>query len=233
MHPDNYKDVEVVERKVYDDYRTVYSTNLRLYSKVIKNCELIDDLDFRKQHLERCVMHWANLLLLILVLAEDDLEKDSRKELEGKKEEAKYFLRVMLPLVFGFIVHENLGSEKLEKLISEGIDRSTNEVLKLLHAFLYSDLRLPGYINKLREVTRHVHHHKYSLELMFYKAYSYYMLRKLSEGERGEMERLIAEIHTRIASTGKKVLDDRLKGRYINQLRSNFLKRRPRLKQDL
>lgn len=225
MYPSEAKDGRKIERVAYADYKTMLMSNLTLYSKVVRNCELIDDLEFKRQGVAKCMESYANLMLSAMVVVENTL-KDRPGGKSGKYgDELNYFVKIIIPLVFPYQIYINLGSEKLEKLIDDGIRDSKNPTLiKMLYIMLYGDLKLQGYLDRIRTFVEEIKHNKYILDIIFHKLLIYYMFRKMEKQERKQVEIMVGDIWVHINGTGNRAIDGRNRSKFIYELNLWYLR---------
>jgi len=187
---------DIYSDKIYSDSKLMYLTNLVLYSRIIKNCELIEDISFRKINFESCLSAWAKFILLSLNNADETLRDKFSTEFKDKENQISYFIHTFIPLIFETIIFEELGSEKLEILILDILKQSNNySLLYMLSTFLYADLRLKDYISRIRMLVTRFKNNNYILDLILQKLHIYYIIRKLSKDEKTEIENLITEIY--------------------------------------
>ena len=132
---------------------------LKIYSRAIRNCDQIEDLSYRKTHLIQCLRYWAKSILSVLREQEAAIEKKLGSEgkfdeySEEQKKEARIFDRIFAFNVFQSLVSVELGSDKLENLLDKGMnDLEQDAIVLFLFTLIYSDLRLPSYVGKLRQL---------------------------------------------------------------------------------
>lgn len=166
--------------------------NLILFSKVVRNSELIENLEYRQDVFDRCICYWAKFLLYM----NDHLSKKILPAVQekGKEEIEKYrkLIKISVPIVVQSLIAENLGSEKMDNLIKKGFAKQEEKVLSILYVFLYCDLFLPNYLFEIKKIMKNTN--KFVLELINLKLHSIYLLNKLSPKHKSIVLDLIVEI---------------------------------------
>ncbi len=176
-------------------------SSLCIFSRVIKNSELIEDLPFRKSNLKKCVSYWAKKILFIL----NDIEAKLKKELVMNKETENENISIIIIFsIFQTLMFEELASDKLEVLLLDGINDPNLQLLEVvLFTFLYSDLKLPDYIVKIKDLTKRGAHNKLVLNLISIKLRFYYIFKTLSAKEKNSIIDLITEINIMMGAKAK------------------------------
>jgi 3',5'-cyclic AMP phosphodiesterase CpdA len=246
-----------MKRVSFLDHKDKFLYNLILFSKVIKNCEFIDDLSFKRRVFKKCMSYWSLFLLITIMVGEeifkteiqkqvmtDEITEELRQQLKTHEDELNNLLKVMLPLMIQSMIHTTVGSEKLKPIISLEIDDTSNEELQfLLCTMLYADLKLPDYLNKIKNLINKTDTHKYLFEIVLYKLMIYYMFRRLPENSRKEMENLMGDIYVCTRTSNISML---IKGpkeshkittpnrnKFIKDMRDKFLRRPLSIKDNL
>lgn len=211
-----------IVRHDHSDRKTQFMQCLMLLSRVLRNCELVDDLELKKNSLRSTLVYWGKLTLMLMLLCQDHLESQASEELKDHKDKIYDFVSVLLPLIVQSAIRDQLGSEKLEMFIRDGIKESQNELyLNILYTFLYVDLKLPGYVDEIKLLVKKVAHIRYFAEIIVAKLTGYYLLGDLSKGERQAIENLIAEVYLHKDKWPDK--KGQLRGKIITQLRKTLL----------
>ncbi|MFW9990081.1 MAG: metallophosphoesterase [Candidatus Odinarchaeota archaeon] len=220
LYPEMPEDAQSIKRKQYLKPQNIFVTNLTLTSRVVRNCDQLEDSELTKNVLETCVNYWSTLMTFFMYLIQKKIDEGDELN-EEISDEAIYFFKIVTPIIFQFIIHENLGSEKLERYLELETENKQDELVnRLLFTFLYSDLKLPNYLKKIKDFVKRARKNKYVLEVIFFKLFMYFLLRKLDSSERREIENLIAELQLKITGTGK-----RKKGLVISRLRKKASKK--------
>lgn len=238
--------------KRYDEFEQQYQyfDSLTLFSRIIRNCELIEDLDLRENALKKCLSHWAKLTLYslegvrdlisegkLIYLSDNQNEtvfllsgipmQDDREDFLAYKQKSYEFFYFLIPFVIQSTVHEELGSEKLESLIRSILDDSEHSsIVGMFCAFLYADLRLPNYINILKELQKRLEEklkgknaYIYIHELILHKLHYYSVTREFTKDQKAKIKSLVSDIYREVK---KMPLDER---KFLSQLRKEKKKR--------
>ncbi|MFK4259847.1 metallophosphoesterase family protein [Agrobacterium tumefaciens] len=170
--PTDAEDRQEVFRPKVADLKDQILLSLFLYSGMIKNMELIDDID-KRRHIDVLWRGWSVMLIAALRLA-PRLAKERRIRINGALYEVQApqgmsdttLLRQMmiyLPHVHVRMISSTLGTEKLEKQLTEPMLREEPEpkIFEFFRTGLIADLRLdatPGAIAALAEKYRDNHY---------------------------------------------------------------------------
>ena len=186
-----------------------------LYSKIIRNCELIDDKKFKKYHLNHSLESWGKFILLMVSMGRDLI---SKIKVKVKNESGETFLDLsspenkntlnwivstIIPLCIYNQLQQNLSSEKLENIIIENIDDSKSNIIKIILNLLYIDMQLPNYINRLKKLIKEQSKKKYYLELLYQKLGVFIMMKSLSRKDVDEIAELIADTYVKLRPNEK------------------------------
>jgi len=111
-------------QEIYNDSESLYFMNQILYSIVIKNCELIEDLSFRENNLNKCIFYWGRLISFSLMKIENKTEKGGVDNKNSDKDMEVF--KVFFPSMIHSLISSELGSDKLEILLNRGINNDKN-----------------------------------------------------------------------------------------------------------
>lgn len=209
LYPCASKDGRSIRKLKYNEYKACLLNNLVLYSKVIRNCELIDDKEIKKYHLNENITGWSKFILLTISLSRDTLsktkifdQKSGKVILDLSDPENQHILNwtvsIMVPLCVYNFIQESISTEKLENIISDCIGPQQPTIINFLLNFLYIDLQLPGYIDRIKLLIKDHAKKKYYLELIYQKLGLFFMVKPLERKEVDEIAELIADTYTRI-----------------------------------
>lgn len=230
------KEIKTVSDK--DVIEVIFAKNIILFSQVFKNCQLIEDTDFKKKCLMKSIKYWAIFLLFSMIMFEDKLismiEKQKEdnpnlglvdgEEIKQFKEKAKYFFKMMTPVIFQSLIYELLGNTRLASLLNDCMADQDNQKLEnLLYVFLYSDLKLPNYITKIKELYKQVEHNSYAVEIIFSKILVYYNFRRLTDGEKKMLESLMKDIISSKVSCKEKLIENYNKEKILSGIKEKRL----------
>lgn len=214
--PSSQDDDQEIVRAIYEDYGVQLIANLVLFSNIIKNCAYLRK-ELRKESVNTCLQSFLELLYAFILWSEksiDELEEEkvlehlsmletkldleidkSAVKIEEIRENTKYFSKTFLFLFLGAVICESLGAPKLEVVLEEEIDNPDNPIsLRLMYVMLYADLRLPGYIDKIKSTVKEIIKNRYYREIVFLKLLSYYSIGPLSSREQQRIENILLDI---------------------------------------
>jgi len=204
-----------------------YFETLKLASMILRNSELVDDAALKHSIYSKLLLLWSEILLSILLTVEDaeGLREKKIQELFPMMSPtaAKYMAKLALPNVIFLTLLENLGTNKLEVVISDHAARQTDALSKLLSTFLYVDLGLPNYLNKLDELLSAFESNRYMLELILLKLLNLFMFRNLSDAETRRVEVLAGKVFVLLNDRGSKMQNDAMKSKFITDLKRREL----------
>jgi hypothetical protein len=205
------------------DRVSVFVRALNTASAILRNSELVDDGDLKREAYGKVVTRWCHSLLavtsLIELAADAESEKALEEALEGiPRERALYLVRLFVPNVVFAMVLEYLGTAKLQLVIDEDIERAPETVRKLVSIFLYADLGLPDRIKKLRSLTETEGISHFRLELIFFKLVHMFTFRKLAGAEEGQLKELAGDVFAKITAVPDKRTREAVRQRIIQGL---------------
>ena len=124
-------------------------------------------------------------------------------------------LKIIFPLVIQNIILDNIGSSKLKSAIISEIEsiQDINSFNKFLLVFLYSDLRLDGFVLILEEYVKSVDS-KDLLKIIFFKLMYYYRFRYFSPKVSIVIKNLLSEILLKLNKKSKLIH----KSLYLSQI---------------
>ena len=186
---------------------------LLIYGSCLKNLELIPKS--QKEHMYSDYVFGLCIMLGILKRSTDDYfrdeildmkrspEKHPREEIEKIKAMARDILKITLPIVIQNIALENMGTPKLNSVIQEAIlADNSNEFSHFFSVFLFSDLRLPGVQNVLKQYVANTKD-KSLLKIIFFKLMYYYCFRYFSPALDPFLESTLADINIKLNGWSK------------------------------
>jgi predicted MPP superfamily phosphohydrolase len=195
------------------DLSTAYASMI-LLSKVVRNSELIKDMDLKSTAVIQAMTHWGQFIGYMVTSFDkavdtvrdehnhrpiDKLDDDQKKFLE-------HFIKIMLPLVFSSAVHSSLGTEKLRSIYEDIVDQSSGQptIVRLLTAFLLVDVSFLDRSEAAADMIKKVelftkgNSSRFVLELICHKLLVVYNTPNLGDKNRGIIEKLYAETQLRL-----------------------------------
>ncbi len=217
---------------------TTIAPIIEVYASCIRNCELIDDIGFKKEHLHHCIEASLTLLYLIYMMIEgfvDQFDNEEMEELIAKLEAetdrefeftekqteqmtrfAIYLMRIMPAVMLEAILSEWLRSPKLASVIEQEIrDQSSPTATRLTAVLIYADQLLPRFAQYAEDISRETIHNKFYREVIFTRLRFIYSMRELTQSQRNSIEDTLAGIFVR--HKGKPPRD---KSKVIGKLRT-------------
>ena len=156
------------------------------------------------ESLRECIRFWSALVLFLMVIGKDIMKEHVNFSDEGDDEAIEYMLSIIVPLGLQLMMSEELGTGKLENIITKCLENDKEETLNaILLTFLYVDLVLPRYPEKVKDLLARVKGHKYSLELIYQKLRIFLMMKKIPPEEVQKLAEMIAGTYIKIRSTGE------------------------------
>ncbi|MBD8658437.1 metallophosphoesterase [Oxalobacteraceae sp. CFBP 13730] len=211
-------EIEVSELQPFANYMDA----LKLAGAVLRNSELVNDVDIKNRLYCKFIENWADVLIWLLATIDNasDSQIDKLAELlpSGGTIDPCWLAKVAFPNVIFGSLHESLGTAKLERVISRQLDCSELElVTRLLSTILYVDLTLYEYLNKLEELLSHAQSHRLTKDIVFLKLLELFHFKRLSPGESQRVAKLAARIYAEL-NAGKS-------GREQTMLKDAFVKK--------
>ena len=184
-----------------------FLVTLMLYSGVLKNMELIDDTE-KRRHLTKVWHGWGCFLHLSLHLA-SEIAIHRRIRIDGvlyeiaaphgiSNEALARLIALNLPMGVSRLISANLGTEKLEKQLTEpALDEARNPlVFEFFRAALISDLRLPASEHALGAALDVMQSSAYLTEAMIWKIAE---LRRYDKLSNDKFDKLAPRVATAIS----------------------------------
>lgn len=195
-----------------------------IFSRALRNAELVDDVDFKVANLQLAIRGWATIVLNALLQFEELAEaKASTPEKIGDRD--KYLLEVVLPIAAHAYMRQHLASKKLEVILRKVIDAGPETLLEeLLAAFLNSDIQGAGYLADIRTFIDRAKHSRYALEIVFFELFFLYFARpSLNTEQRNDIEALIGKLYDSVGLAGEGDVQQRNRNRFLEKIRKRRL----------
>ncbi|MFM9866154.1 metallophosphoesterase [Achromobacter xylosoxidans] len=151
---------------------------LRVFSVVLRNSELIDDIETKRKSLDRALVLWSKTIISMLdKLSRADFNKmaqESPEILGGLSPESfQKFCRWMLPLGISLVMSESLATPKLDKFFAEKISHE-NLLVQSLVVMLSLDTLTRNSVLAAKSLLVKVGKNSLIAELLFFKLLSIY-----------------------------------------------------------
>lgn len=169
-----------------------YLESLRVFSMILRNSELVSDLELKKSSFDLALEQWANTVLAIIM---DLIEKAKSgeivaeiKEIVGESvssSEAMGVVRSTITQLMLVVMCESLASPKLEIVIREKTSDSRT-LIRVLAVALALEVRDDESVKIARDLLRDYKKNKFVLEILFLKVLTVYM--------QGEQDRRLRDL---------------------------------------
>ena len=195
------------------DLSTAYASML-LLSKVVRNSELVKDIDLKRSAVVQAITHWGQFIGYLVTsfdkavdtVRDDDNHRPIDKLTDEQKRFLEHFIKIMIPLVFSGSIHSSLGTEKLRSIYEEIIDDSSQypTIIRLLTALLLVDVSFLDRSDAASEMIKKVDKFtkasksRFMIELICQKLLLVYNTPNIGDRNRALIERLYAETQLRV-----------------------------------
>ncbi|WP_434514451.1 hypothetical protein AB6Q56_18165 [Dechloromonas sp. ARDL1] len=201
---------------------------LQTASAILRNSELIDDVELKRSSYIKLVEYWSRILMVILASVElyaDEQEKAAVKEAvpEIPKEFSIYILKLLVPNAIFAMALESIGTSKLELMIRSGIDEVPQTICKLLSTVLYVDLELNDRLSVIKALTDRAEASRFLLEIVFFKLLHLFMFRRLSGNEEAKLRPMLGDIFARLSEAKTQQASDSIKVQMMKHLNKKRL----------
>ncbi len=201
---------------------------LLMYGNVLKNAELLDNID-KIYHLDNymCAM---NIILVKLIKIAKDAKRDiifeegdsnhpiTETEVYKIRTQVYDIFQIAFPIAIQQVIYENVGTPKLELAINDLLQKKHDKPFeKFMLSFLKSDLEIGNIINDLRKYIREENSHSI-LKIMEVKILFYIMMRVWDEDKKRESELfdLLMEINYKLYPEQADSMRKTYKGARVN-----------------
>ncbi|QDZ06422.1 hypothetical protein FPZ24_02145 [Sphingomonas panacisoli] len=194
------------------DMATTYSS-ITLLSKVVRNSELLTDLELKKRAVLSSISHWGVFIGHVVssfdkAIDSEEPGRESRylgKLTDEQRQFVEHFVKVMLPLFLSGSIHSSLGTEKLRAIFESIVgDDSEPLLVRLLTAFLLIDVSFLDRSEAAGEMIKRVEafaktlNSRFVSELICEKLLFVYSSPNIGQSNRVLIERFYAETQLRL-----------------------------------
>ncbi len=189
--------------------------NLILYSRVIRNCELIDDIEFKRENTRNCVSLYSKFITMSIKTLEDSIDSISDEELRLWNEEyqikinidedissneyksiAKSILKPFIYIILDNVLNDALGTSKLQKIFEFELEQSTDNLPeRVLYVLIYLDLKIPGYLDKIESLVNEIMQEELYRDILSIRLLVHYMYETLSRKEYIRIENILKNLY--------------------------------------
>lgn len=200
-----------------------FFSSLLTASAILRNSELLNDADFKNEAYSKLTRYWCQMLLVVVAIVEycfDEQEKLAIQETipDMPDEYGKYIMKMFIPNAIFAMARESLGTTKLELMIRQDIEHSSESICKLFSTILYSDLELKGRISLLKDLIDQPNASRFLIELVFFKLLHIFMFKNITSHEADKTKQLLAELFAKINNNSAFKNQ-----RSIDNFKSNFI----------
>lgn len=212
----------------------VFLETLTLCSMILRNSELVSNVELKREIYSKVIAHWSRILLLILMTIEKaELDGDTRKFGEmvpGMDQELqRYLIQLAIPNVVFNLTHESLGTSKLDKIIREHVSAEPFSITKIASLFLMADLNLSPYLSEIQSVLKDKSCTRYTAELIFFKLLNIYLLKNISAHEASRVESVMGDVFVFLNDRGIKQHNDVIRNSFLSMLQKEDQLRKLRI----
>lgn len=209
-----------------------YLEALRIGSAVLRNSELVNDVQLKRVVYKEFVTNWCEIMIAVMISI--DSADDENQGLAALKSFlppenpnlANYMLKMLAPNVIMSIAAEAMGTAKLQLLIEEAIDESTSTVESVLNVFLSVDLGFEKRFVSLRKLLQASKGKRFVAELIFFKLMQLYLIGRNVDRDVVNIKELLGESVSLMMSIESGHERAAIKARLLNSLeRVKLLKR--------
>lgn len=185
-----------------------------LYSRLLKNTELIGDVE-KRLHLGKIVESWAFLVAGSFVhipslvkhrrMTVNGISYEIRFPREFSDEKVARLISTHLPKEIGRVMFRMLGTEKLARQLREvSLPESSDAALiRFLKSALYMDLRLHEWWHVPRKFASEMKHSEYYQEVMLTKSLEVYRVGLADQQVETRLQKEVAEIFANLYGEDK------------------------------
>jgi hypothetical protein len=201
--------------------------SLRAFSMILRNSELIDDLELKRESFDLALELWANTAIaVILATIEKTKElKLKRKngeliELADKEEEVTFLARAMIPQMMISVMSEALSTPKLELFVRERA-RDPRTLVRTLAVFLSIDNEDDQAMALARALLNDFRSNGFVMEMLFFRLLGTYISQGQEEAN-PKLRDLLGDLFV-ILRGGSWKENAFVKSRFLSNLDKNFL----------
>lgn len=201
---------------------------LQIASVILRNSELIDNADLKREAYRKLIQYWAQLLLITLLaveLREESADAEIFKEIEQKMPENGidfgFAMKMIAPkAIFGLIL-ESLGTSQLELVIKEHASSATHCIEKLTSTMLQIDLSLQNYTDSIDSFVKQYHKNRFAMMLLSMRLIEIYMFKALPEQRVTQIQKLLTEIQPHINASGNLTQKNAYKVKFLEAIKKS------------
>ena len=179
-----------------------------LTSQVLRNCELVSDVELKCQVLDLCIEVWARLITVAVLLDEEDgvvalqerMEWPDNSTLDesAKTDRARHVFLITSVLIGVGGASGTLGTDKLMSLVEAAAERNIGmgpSIVAFLSTMLAFDLGSKRRFGLMAKFAKEHPRARLLLEVVRSKLCAFYIGDVVEAGERRKVEGLVADLH--------------------------------------
>lgn len=157
--------------------------SLRIFSVILRNSELINDLKLKRESFELAIEQWANTLVVVILESVEESNSAKSAIKNGDKSdsalnrfEVATMSKAIVPQMISSIMCESLATPKLELFVREK-SKDVRTLVRVLAVFLSFDGDDDSAIDMAKGVLRDFKSNNFIIEMMFFKFLGFYLYR--------------------------------------------------------
>lgn len=202
-----------------EDPKDRYKKCLELSCNVIRNCELIKDIEYRSVAVKKVIKHWASILVEIILSINND--EELIKEIDDDdKEEFRKLINVILPITFQNEIMETIGSSKLKSVIKGSLnDSSLSKIERLLLILILEEIDASTNFEMLTNFLNKNNDSYYLREIIFTYLLLLHDMKPMSKTKRNKCIRVMSEIIAQKEGGGYKQKEEYVKQQFVDKMK--------------
>ena len=175
--------------------------SLRCYSVALKNLEEIPGVE-KERHLKAILEGWSTMLQYASLLFETLLSEREvtighfqfrlsiPENIKGRQVRTMF---LSIPLLVSHVLRQSLGSQKLTAQLRR-IDADVSRTVSFLGIGLYADMKLPGYVVRLKALVKSIYGSQFLQEALLVKLRDIYIRYGIGPSEQKAFREVIIEL---------------------------------------
>jgi predicted MPP superfamily phosphohydrolase len=222
-------EIEEIRLRRLDGTIGKYLEALRIGSSILRNSELVDDLDLKKRVYSQFSQCWCEIMIAVLVSVESADENSQGLEvLRGflpteNTRLAAYLLKMLAPNVIIALAVESMGTAKLRLVIENKLSEPITTVEGVISTFLSVDLDFPNRFQALSNLLDKHKKNRFVAELVFFKLMQLFFFARLDARDEATVRELLGDSVTSMLSIGTQVERNKIKSRLLAGLEKTKL----------
>ena len=158
-----------------------YLNSLRVFSMILRNSELVNDVELKRESFELALEQWANTTITVILEMKEKVDhgrvKNTNGEITGlksKEMEVAAIAKAMITQMIISVMCESLATPKLEFFVREKT-RDSRTIVRMLAVLLSFDAGDEDAINMGKALLKDFRNNGFVLEILFFKLLSTYL----------------------------------------------------------